>query len=92
MGDNSCLKGCGFESWRCILDGHFFTLICCKNCIACLKRLKINEKEAGLGPFFKKELNWSSALALLYDDVSSNHPDLEIFLQQGPLLTDAMND
>ena len=30
----------------------FFTLICCKNCIDfCLKRLKINEKEAGVGPF-----------------------------------------
>ena len=27
---------------------HFFTLICCKNCIVCLKRLKIKEKEAGL--------------------------------------------
>ena len=26
---------------------HFFTLICCKNCIECLKRPKINEKEAG---------------------------------------------
>ena len=26
----------------------FFTLICCKNCFVCLKRPKINEKEAGL--------------------------------------------
>ena len=33
--------------------GHFFTLICCKNCIVCLKRPKINEKEAGVGPFKK---------------------------------------
>ena len=32
----------------------FFTLICCKNCSACLKRPKINEKEARVGPFFKK--------------------------------------
>ena len=31
MGDDSCLKGRGFESQRHILDGHFFTLICCKN-------------------------------------------------------------
>ena len=53
MGDDSCLKGRGFESWRHILDGHFFTLICCKNCIVCLKRQKINEKEAGVGPFLK---------------------------------------
>ena len=27
---------------------HIFTLICCKNCIACLKRPKINKKEAGV--------------------------------------------
>jgi len=37
-----------------ILDGHFFTYICFKNCNVCLKRPKINEKEAGVGPFFKK--------------------------------------
>ena len=50
---DSCSKGCGFESWRRILDGHFFTLICGKNCIVCLKRLEINDKEARDGPFFK---------------------------------------
>ena len=33
----------------------FFTLICCKNCIVCLIRPKINEKEAGLAHFFKKQ-------------------------------------
>ena len=45
--------GCGFESWRHILDGRdiFFTSICCKYCIVCLKRLKINEKEARVGKF-----------------------------------------
>ena len=42
-------KGRGFESR--ILGWYFFTLICCKNCIVCLKRLKINEKEAGVGQF-----------------------------------------
>ena len=36
------------------MDMTFFTLICCKNSnCACLKRLKINEKEAGVGPFLK---------------------------------------
>ena len=30
MGDDSCSKGRGFESQRRILDGHIFTLICCK--------------------------------------------------------------
>ena len=54
MGDDSCLKGCGFESWRCILDGHLdiFHINFSKNCIVCLERPKINEKEAGVGPFF----------------------------------------
>ena len=54
MGDDSCSKGNGFKSRCRILDGHFFTLICCKNCIFCLKRSKINEKEAGVGPFKKR--------------------------------------
>ena len=53
MGDDSCSNGRVFESHRHILDGHFFALICCKNCIVCLKRPKINEKEAQVGPFFK---------------------------------------
>ena len=52
MGDDSCSKGVKFKSWPHILDGHFFTLICSKNCIVCLKRMKINEKEAGVGQFF----------------------------------------
>ena len=30
-----------------------FALICFKNCIVRFKRQKINEKEAGVGPFFK---------------------------------------
>ena len=52
MGDNSCLKGRGFESRRRILDEHLFTLIFCKNCIVFFKRPKIKEKEAGVGPFY----------------------------------------
>ena len=44
MGYDSYSKGRGFESWRRILDGHFFTLICCLSCIVCLKRQKINKK------------------------------------------------
>ena len=35
----------------------FFALICCKHCIVCLKRPKINEKEGGVGPFLKKNEN-----------------------------------
>ena len=63
MGDDSCLQGRGFESWHRILDGHFFTLIC-KNCInVCLKRPKINEKEAGAGPFKKRFIEHSSVVS-----------------------------
>ena len=51
IGDDSCSRGRGFESQRHILDGHFFTLICCKNCNVFLKRPKIIEKEARVGPF-----------------------------------------
>ena len=52
MGRDSRSEGRGFESRHCILDGHFFTYIWCINCNVCLKGLKINEKEAGIGPFF----------------------------------------
>ena len=33
---------------------HFSALIRCQNVIVCLKRSKINEKEAGVGPFLQK--------------------------------------
>ena len=52
MGDDSCSRDCGFKSQCNILDGHFFPLICYKNCMVCLKRQKINGKEAGVSPFF----------------------------------------
>ena len=38
MGGDSCSKVCWFKSQHCILDGHFLTFICCKNCNVCLKR------------------------------------------------------
>ena len=57
MGRDSHSEGCGFESRYRKLDGHFFTYIFRKNCNdVCLKRSKMNEKEAGVGPFFKKRL------------------------------------
>ena len=31
-----------------------FKFVCCQNCNVCLKKTKINEKEAGDGPFLKK--------------------------------------
>ena len=50
MGRDSRSEGREFKSWHRKLDGHFFTYNCCKNCNVCLKRPKINEKEAGVGP------------------------------------------
>ena len=50
MGGDSYSEGRVFESHHCLLDGHFFTLTC-KNFNVCLKRPKINEIEAGDGPF-----------------------------------------
>ena len=56
MGGDSCSESRGFESRHCILDGHVFTYICCKNCNeVCLKRPK-TIKEAGVGTFFKKSM------------------------------------
>ena len=43
--------------------GGVFTLICCKNCIVCLKKTEINEKEAGFGPFFLKQIGVYSVIA-----------------------------
>ena len=55
MGGDSCFKGCGFESRHRLLDGHFFTYICGKNCNdVCLKRPKINDKRGRDWPIFKK--------------------------------------
>ena len=52
MGGDSRSEGRGFESRCHILDGHFFTLICCKIVLIFVcKRPKINEKEAGLAHF-----------------------------------------
>ena len=50
MGRDSRSKGRRFESQHSILDGHFFTNICCKNWNVCLKRPKINKKEVRSGP------------------------------------------
>ena len=48
MGGYLRSKGHGFESQYRILDGHFFTIICCKNCNVCLKRHKYIKKRLGV--------------------------------------------
>ena len=62
MGDDSC----GFESQCRVLDGHFFTLICCKYCIVCLKRLKIYKKRTGLAHFLKNASLTKVYVVLIY--------------------------
>ena len=68
MGRDSRSKGHGFGSRHCILDGHFFKNICCKNCNVCLKRPKIIEKEAGVGTFLKnkKQVLYFSTLKFVF--------------------------
>ena len=51
MGRDSRSKGRGFDSRRRILDGHISHLFAVKIKV-CLKRPKINKKEAGVGPVF----------------------------------------
>ena len=55
MGGGSHSEGRGFESRHRILNGHFSHIFAVKICNVCLKRPKINEKEAGVGPFFFKK-------------------------------------
>ena len=74
VGGDSSLECHGFESQHQTLDGHFFSLICCKHCIdVCLKRSEINEKEAGDGPFLKQSVIFHKLLKIL-----SEHRDDQI--------------
>ena len=52
MGGDSRSKGHGFKSRHRIVDGHFSHIFVVKICNVCLKRPKINEKDAGVGQFF----------------------------------------
>ena len=58
-GDDSCLKGRGFKSLCHILDGHFFTLFCCKKCL--LEKTENKQKEARVGPFLSRKRQTSTA-------------------------------
>ena len=69
MGDYSCSRVLGFNPgaayWMDIWT--FFQIDCAKNCNFCLKSPKINEKEAGVGPSFKKTYFVPSYLNLSQD-------------------------
>ena len=64
MGGDSCCKGHGFEFPHCILDGHFFTYICCKNCNICLKRRKYMKR--GLGMANLKKIDHTLSGTVVY--------------------------
>ena len=53
MGGDSYSEGRGFDSLHCILDEHFsqiFVVVI----VMLFEKTKINEKDAGDGPFIKK--------------------------------------
>ena len=63
IGDDSCSRGRGFKSRRCILDGHFSHSFVAKIVLFVRKRPRKNKKEAGVGPFVlknkaKRGLDW----------------------------------
>ena len=55
----------------------FITFIYCKNCNLCVEKTKKNEKEAGVGPFFKKcgSCCVKTAKILLRRHVNGNTPN-----------------
>ena len=36
MGGDSCAKSCEFESWQCILEGHFVTYLFVVKFVMCV--------------------------------------------------------
>ena len=75
MGGDSCSKGREFESRHRIPTGWtFFTIICCKNCNVCWKD-ENKWKNAGVGPFFKKQILEGSGFGSVGRAVASNIRD-----------------
>ena len=79
MGDDSCSRVRMFESRRHILDGHdFFTWICCKKCIVCLKWTKINKKRPGLAHLKKQFFRSTIIKKERYNFWSQSFYDLDL--------------
>ena len=80
MGGDSRSEDRGFLSQHHILDGHeIFTVICCKNCIVCLKIPKINKKRPG-SAHFKKLKDITENCSCIFPSIqmtSSNRQFLE---------------
>ena len=82
MGGDSCPKVMGSNPgtiyWMdMIFFSHWFVV---KNCIVCLKRSKINEKVAGVCPFFKK-----TPLLTMQQPLPSFHAAIMIFSIKIPI-------
>ena len=77
MGDNSCYRGCGFESLHRILDGHFFIDLLKIALFVCLKK----RKRGRVWPILKNNWNiWAVILAqwadwsLLTPEIRTSNP------------------
>ena len=76
MGGDSCSKGCEFKSQHCRLVGHFSHTYLLKNLYCVFERMKINEKEAEVGPFLKKHIRnggmryWRSVRVYIYGSLA----------------------
>ena len=55
MGGDSCVSWSWIRIPAPFSGWTFLSIIRCKNCNVCLKRPKINKKEAAVGPFFFKK-------------------------------------
>ena len=83
MGRDSRSKGHGFDSQHHLLDGHFFTYICCKNCSVCLNRPNIKRKRGWGWPIFLKKVigeqfRWKirNMLGCRHSSVDSSAPSI----------------
>ena len=68
MGRESQSDGCGFESQHYLLEGHFFTLICYKNCPVCWKKIeKLKRKRPRLAHLKDKLIDSFCILSNKFD-------------------------
>ena len=57
-------------------------MICCNNCIVCLKRQKINEKEAGDCPFLKKNKDIHETMKNIDQDLTDTADVYKLAFQE----------
>ena len=82
MWDDLCSSHCGFDSQRQKLNGHFSHLFVVKIVLFAWKWLKINEKEAGVEPFFWKKNKLIFTLTYDHFDRNCLRPFFLLFCQK----------